>query len=83
MCYSDIREQNYKTMKIGENSGAGAKLAGRSLSRNQLRTEIIKLILSWEFRSFNFVYGNLFIYFSGQFCSTENRMTVSKTRVPT
>ena len=64
-------------------AGAGAKLAGRRLSRNELRTEIIKLILSWEFRSFNFVYGNLFIYFSGQFCSTENRMTVSKIRVPT
>ena len=66
-----------------QNSGTGAKLAGRRLSRNELRTEIIKLILSWEFRSFNFVYGNLFIYFSGQFCSTENRMTVSKMRVPT
>ena len=65
------------------NSGTGAKLAGRRLSRNELRTEITKLILSWEFRSFNFVYGNLFIYFSGQFCSTENRMTVSKMRVPT
>ena len=61
------------------NSGAGAKLAGRRLSRNELRTEIIKLILSWEFCSFNFVYGNLFIYFSGQFCSTE----INKNKIHT